>query len=253
MSPRLDGKVCVLTGTGGSMGRASALVFAREGAKVVGCDLNVETAEATIELVHGAGGEMISMHPCHLTDPADCQALVDLALGGFGRIDVLVNVAATAYFNPIEDITDEEWDRARREEVDLFFYLTRAAWPALKASRGVVVNLASVSASLSVKVLPSLSHTTNKAGILGMTRQLAMEGSEHGIRVNSISPGLIETGATRDQLEDPAWARHMVGRTLLRRRGQPEEVANVALFLASDESSFMTGADVLVDGGMKVW
>src|SRR6478736_3282417 len=146
MSPRLDGKVCVLTGTGGSMGRASALVFAREGAKVVGCDLNVETAEATIELVHGAGGEMISMHPCHLTDPADCQALVDLALGGFGRIDVLVNVAATAYFNPIEDITDEEWDRARREEVDLFFYLTRAAWPALKASRGVVVNLASVNA-----------------------------------------------------------------------------------------------------------
>jgi len=87
MSSRLKGKVCVIAATGGSMGRASALVFAREGAKVVGCDLNVETAEATIELVHGAGGEMISMHPCHLTDPADCQSLVDLALGSFGRSD----------------------------------------------------------------------------------------------------------------------------------------------------------------------
>ena len=109
--------------------------------------------------------------------------------------------------------------------------------------------MASVNASLSVTVIPSLSHTTNKAGIIGMTRQLAMEGSEHGIRVNSTSPGLIETGATRDQLKDPEWASHMVGRTLLGRRGRPEKVANVALFLASDESSYITGADILVDGG----
>ena len=199
MSARLSKTVCLITGTGGSMGREAARTFAREGALVVGCDLTVDAAQATVDMIRGGGGTMVSLQPCDLTKPTDCQALVDLAVRTFGRIDVLFNNAAMANFNWIEDITDEEWDRTRRGEVDLVFYLTRAAWPHLKKSHGVLVNTGSLSGLLSFKTLPSLAHTTAKAGVIAMTRHLAMEGREYGIRANSISPGLIETNQTREQ------------------------------------------------------
>jgi NAD(P)-dependent dehydrogenase (short-subunit alcohol dehydrogenase family) len=251
MAGRLEGKVCVITGTGGSMGRAAALLFAREGARVVGCDINPVADRATVEQVVAAGGAMVSQDPCDLTDPLQCQGLVDFAVATFGRIDVLFNNAAIAYFNWIEDVSDAEWRATGSGEVDLVFYLTRAAWPHLKDSRGVIVNTASASAWTTHTNLGALAHSTAKAGVVAMTRHMAMEGRAFGMRANSISPGVIVTEQTREQLENKEWADYMLGRTLLNRFGEPAEIAQVALFLASDESSYVTGADIAADGGMS--
>ncbi|HEY3634949.1 MAG TPA: SDR family oxidoreductase [Caldimonas sp.] len=253
MTGRLQDKVCVITGSGGSIGRAASLRFAEEGALVVGCDAQPTAAQETVDLVRLAGGRMVSLHPVDLTTMADCRKLVDFAVGEHGRIDVLFNNAAMAHFNWIEDITEQEWHQNTREEVDLVFFLTQAAWPHLKRSGGTIVNNASLTGWRVFRTLGGLAHATAKMGIVGMTRQLAMEGRAHGMRVNSISPGVIETRQTAEQLKDKEWADSMLGKTLVGRLGKPEEVANVALFLASDESSFVTGIDIKVDGGMAVW
>ena len=253
MANRLKNKVCIITGTGGSMGRAAAQRFAEEGAIVIGCDTNVAAGQETVELVKATGGSMISLHPADLTKMEDCKKLVELAIQEYGRIDVLFNNAAMAHFNWIEDITEDEWRLNTRDEVDLVFFLTQTAWPHLKQSHGTIVNTASLTGHRVFKILGGLAHATAKMGIIGMTKQLAMEGREHGIRANSISPGIIETKQTQEQLKDKEWADYMVGKTLVGRLGKPVEVANVALFLVSEESSFVTGIDIKVDGGMAVW
>lgn len=253
MANRLKDKVCVITGTGGSIGRATALRFAEEGALVVGCDTHPDAAQETVELVRGSGGRMVSLHPVDLGAMAECKRLVDFAISEYGRIDVLFNNAAMAHFNWIEDITEDEWHLNTRNEVDLVFFMTQCAWPHLKKSRGTIVNTASLTGWRVFRTLGGLAHATAKMGIVGMTKQLAMEGREHGMRANSISPGVIETSQTREQLKDKEWADYMLGKTLVGRLGKPHEVANVALFLASDESSFVTGTDIKVDGGTAVW
>ena len=253
MTDRLKNKVCIITGTGGGMGRAAALQFAGEGARVVGCDVYPEGAAAIVEEVKAAGGEMVSLHPCNLTDPAQCQALVDLAVGTWGGIDVLYNNAAMAYFGWFGELSDEDWHKTLNEEINLVYLLTKAAWPHLKKNGGAIVNTASISGWQGLKPLPGIAHSTAKGGILGMTRHLAMEGAPFGIRANTISPGVIESNQTRPLLKDKAWADYMLGRIMSGRLGKPDEVASVALFLASEEASYITGADLLVDGGMSAW
>jgi NAD(P)-dependent dehydrogenase (short-subunit alcohol dehydrogenase family) len=253
MAERLKGKVCIITGTGGTMGRAAALLFASEGARVVGCDLIEQGALETQEEVRAAGGVMETLSPCNLTEARDCQALVDFAVDRFGAIDILYNNAAMAYFNWIEDMSEGEWKNTLNEEINLVFLMTKAAWPHLKASHGVIVNTASVVAWSAFRHLPAIAHSTAKAGIIAMTRHLAMEGAPHGIRANSISPGSVVSKQSEVQLADKTWADYLTSRIMLGRPAEPREIATAALFLASSDSSYVTGADLAVDGGSTAW
>ena len=253
MAPRLLNKICLITGTGGGMGRAAALKFAREGAKIVGCDINAVNDTATIEAVRELGGEMISMSSCDLTKHENCEQLVSLAIKTYGRIDVLYNNAGMAHMSWLDDGKDDDWYKTIDQELSLVYLLTRVAWPHLKESGASIINVGSANGWIAIRPLPGIAHTAAKAGVISMTRQLAMEGRAHGIRANSISPCLIQTLQTAPLLEDAEWASDVMQKIMIGRIGQPEEIAAVASFLASDESSYITAADIRVDGGMTAW
>ena len=254
MSGRLEGKVTIITGTAGGQGRAAAKVFAAEGAKVVGCDIKVDAAEETVGTVKAAGGEMISMQPCNLTDLAQVEALFDLATDTYGGFDVLYNNAAMAYFAWMEEMTYELWNATIQQELDIVFRTCKEAWPRLLAGGGgSIINTGSASGSGVYDVLPGLAHSASKGGVIAMTRQLAMEGGPHGIRANTISPGLVKTAQTEALLEDPNWYEPMMRRLMIKRVGEPEDIAWCAVYLASDESSWVTGADFAIDGGTMAW
>lgn len=253
MAQRLLDKVCLITGTGGSMGRAAALKFANEGAKIVGCDVNACNEMTTVEAVRKLGGQMISMSPCDLSNRQDCEELVNRAIKEYGRIDVLYNNAGMAHFAWMDDITDEDWYKTIDQELSLVYLLTRVAWQHLKESHGSIINVGSVNGWVALSPLPALAHVAAKGGVISMTRQLAMEGREHGIRANSISPGVIESLQTAPHIQSAEWSKTMLQRIMLGRFGRPEEVVAVASFLASDESSYITAADIRVDGGLTGW
>lgn len=253
MAARLENKVAVITGTGGSMGRAAALMFCREGASVVGCDINEESARATLDMVQSQGGKMVSM-TADLSEAGNAQALMDFAIQAYGKLDVLYNNGAMAYFNWFPDLSYEDFRNTIREEVDIVFHACKAAWPYfLENGGGSIINVGSVSASICYEVLPGLAHSTAKAGVLGMTRHLAMEGGPHQIRANAISPGLVETNQTKEFMKIEEWWGPMKKKLMLGRVGQPEDIAPAAVFLASDESSWVTGANFAIDGGTTAW
>lgn len=250
---RLKDRVCVITGTGGSMGSAAALAFAREGALIVGCDVVAGRAEETVSQVKALGGKMVSLQPCDLTDMQACEDLISVAVKEFGRVDVLFNNAAMAYFGPVDQMPVEDWHKTINEELHLVYNLIRCAWGELAKNGGSIINTASISALQAYRPLPALSHAAAKGAVLAMTRQLAMEGAPLGIRANSISPGLVATHQTVGVLGDPDMAKAMIDQIMLGRPARPEEIASVALFLASDDSSYITGADLRVDGGLSAW
>ncbi|AYN97008.1 SDR family oxidoreductase [Pseudomonas sp. LTJR-52] len=250
---RLAGKVALVTGIASGIGQACALMFARQGAKVVGCDLDTIGAECTVAKAEAAGLHLDSLHPCDITDPGQAHEFVAFSVALHGGFDCLVNAAAFAAFAWIEDMDyQEQWRKTLTAELDSVFLLCQAAWPVLRErGGGSIINFASANAWMALEGSPALAHCAGKGGVLAMSRQLAMEGGPHGIRVNTLSPGLIETGATRDHLaRDPALRQTALSKQMLRQRiGLPEDVGWAAIYLASDESIWVTGSDLAIDAG----
>lgn len=251
MTGRLPGRVALITGTAGGQGRAAALLFAAEGATVSGCDVQVDGARETVELVQAAGGTMTSSAPIDLTNEDAARLWVDDAAAAHGGIDILYANAGATRFAALENVNAEEWDFVLRHELNVVFFPVKHAWKHLKRSAAPAVVLVGSTAGLAGSVTNQrVAHTVTKGGVIALTRQLAAEGAPHGIRVNCISPGMIETSATRsDLLAADHPMRQIAAAIPLGRIGTAEEPARAALFLASDEASYITGANLVVDGG----
>jgi NAD(P)-dependent dehydrogenase (short-subunit alcohol dehydrogenase family) len=250
---RFDGKVVLITGIGGGMGREAALRFAAEGAKVVGCDLFAEGATETVDLVRSAGGDITNFAPVDLANATESQKWIDAAAAVHGRIDVLYNNASTPRFGAVEELSIDDWDYVMNNELNLVFYACKAAWPHLKKTDGVIVNVGSIAGTRGVEFMPQNAHGTAKAGVINLTQQLAVEGGPHKIRVVCVSPGFTVTPSTEWLVESgPQPFKDNIARIPLGRVGQPEDTVNAALFLASDEASWITGINLVVDGGGSV-
>jgi meso-butanediol dehydrogenase / (S,S)-butanediol dehydrogenase / diacetyl reductase len=230
---RLAAKVCFITGTAGGQGLAAAELFAAEGATVVGTDIKLDGID--------------------LADPEQAAGWIERGVAEAGRIDVLYNNASATRVGPFDDVTWEDWQFVLRNELDLIFTVTKAAWPHLQASRGVVINTASVSAWRGAAFTEQAAHGAAKGGVLAITRHLAASGARYGIRANSISPGLIVTPQIAEFFEDPSHPMHAMREVHpLGRLGEPEDVARVALFLASEDAAYLNAIDIVVDGGQSV-
>lgn len=244
---RLKGKRVLITGTAGGQGAAAQQLFCEHGAAVVGCDISVGGAEATAERLRAAS---YTAHgrDVDLSNPDAARDWVDWGASQLDGIDVLYNNASRPVLIPFEEMTVDDWRSTIAHELDLIFYTTSPAWPYLKESSGSIINTASVCGLVGEPSIGFAAHAATKGGVIALTRQLAAEGASWGIRVNAISPGFIETPATRHVPDE--YRRHVLERLqMLPRTGTPDDVAYLALYLASDESAFATGANFTIDAG----
>jgi len=248
---KLDQRVAVITGAGSGIGRAMALRFASEGARIMAADVNGEAAARTADEVRAAGGEA-EPFTANVVEPEQVRAMVAAAKERFGRVDILCNNAGIGSTTSVVDQDPDEWDRVMAVNIKSVFLGCKYAVPLmLEQGGGVIINTASVAGM--VGIVQRAAYSASKGAVIALTRQVAVDYVEHGIRVNCICPGTVDSpwvGRLLAQVDDPdGLRRSLEARQPMGRLGTPEEVAGAALYLASDDAAFITGTGLVIDGG----
>ncbi len=252
--PLLEGHIAVVTGAGSGIGRAIASGFAREGAQVALLDINEKTAADAAAEIRDAGGRASSFH-LDVTRRDDCVAVAGRIASEIGKVSILVNNAGINRRNPFAGEAAamiKDWEDILAINLNGVFNVTHAFLASLRASKGRIVNIASIQSFVHVRTPNSAAYTTSKHGVLGFTRALAAELGKDGVRVNAIGPGLIETPLNAQvRANDPELVKIFIDHTPLGRAGKPEDIVGPAIFLASDLSAYVTGSIVMADGGYR--
>ncbi len=242
--------MAIVTGARRGMGRTHTLALAKAGAKVVVSDISQEACQKVVEEINNIRGEGIAVK-CDVSRKSEVDELIKATVERFGKIDILVNNAGICQFKPFLELTEEDWDRTLNINLRGYFLCAQAAAKEMmKQKKGAIVNIASIAMGQVGVGFQGLTHyCASKGGIVAMTEAMALELAPLNIRVNVISPGAIDTPMAASVKQDSKTLEASLAQIPLHRIGNPEEVSNAVLFLASDESSYMTGATVVVDGG----
>ncbi|MBI2549839.1 glucose 1-dehydrogenase [Candidatus Woesearchaeota archaeon] len=250
MANRLKGKVAIVTGAGSGIGRAAAILFAKEGAKVVVADYDEKGGRETAAMISRAKGKAIFVK-ADVSSSSDAKKLVAAAVKNFGKLNILYNNAGIVRWGNAVECTEEDWNRVIDINMKGAWLCSKYAIPEMtKAGGGSIINTASIAGCVAFAKIAA--YCASKGGLIELTKSMALDFAQNKIRVNAICPGVIKTGMTKGILNDKKTLQGMLKATVIGRLGEPEDIAYAALYLASDESSFVTGTTIVADGGWTV-